>query len=104
MAKREMKKRDVEETKVDLTEPATEENVVETTKNDVESVTKGVVVDCSKLNIRKAPKMDADIVAIIDAGATLTIIDEGKHAGEWYKVVTDKKVNGFCMKKYVKIG
>ena len=101
MAKREIKTQNVEnieETKVEQVAP-----VVEEKKEEKSSVSIGIVVDCAKLNIRKAPKKESEIVAIVDAGAELKVIDEDKHAGDWYKVITDNKVSGFCMKKYVKI-
>ena len=97
MAKREMKTQDVEQTKVEQTVPETKED-------RTGSVERGIVVDCSKLNIRKEPKKDAHIVLIVDAGAELKVIDSDKHKGEWYKVITANAVHGFCMKKYVKIG
>lgn len=97
MAKREMKTQDVEQTKVEQTVPEKKED-------RTGSVERGIVVDCSKLNIRKEPKKDAHIVLIVDAGAELKVIDSDKHKGDWYKVITANKVHGFCMKKYVKIG
>ena len=97
MAKREMKTQDVEQTKVEQTAPEKKED-------RTGSVERGIVVDCSKLNIRKDPKKDAHIVLIVDAGAELKVIDSDKHKGDWYKVITANKVHGFCMKKYVKIG
>ena len=103
MAKREMKARNVEETKVEQAEV----NASEAAKMDdskTGSIERGIVVDCSKLNIRKEPKKDAHIVLIVDAGAELKVIDSDKHKGDWYKVITANKVHGFCMKKYVKIG
>ena len=115
MAKREMKTQNIEETKVEQvvpeeqTEPIVEEQsepVVKEAKVEKKnegSVSKGKVVECSKLNIRKAPKKDAAVAAIVDAGEILSIIDEDKATGEWYKVVTNKKIEGFCMKKYIKI-
>ena len=97
MAKREMKSQDIEQTKVEQTVPKEKDD-------NKGSVERGIVVDCSKLNIRKEPKKDAHIVLIVDAGAELKVIDSDKHKGEWYKVITANKVHGFCMKKYVKLG
>lgn len=101
MAKREMKTHNVEETKVDT--PVVEEKPEEQVKPEVSSISKGTVVNCSKLNIRKGPKSDAKVITIVDAGTKLSIEDIEKAKGDWYKVITDKKVHGYCMKKYVKI-
>lgn len=100
MAKREMKTKPVEETKVEQSEVVANE----TAKPETGSVEKGIVVDCTRLNIRKEPKKDAYIKAVVDAGAELRVIDSDKHAGDWYKVITANKVHGYCMKKYVKLG
>lgn len=106
MAKREMKTQNTEAVKVvqiknadvEVTEAVVTENKKPT------GITKGIVVDCEKLNIRKAPKKDSEVpVAIIDKGSKVTI-DEDKSTDDWYRVKTEKNVWGFCMKKYVKIG
>lgn len=55
---------------------------------------KGKVYNCVKLNIRKEPKADAEVVGTIDADSTVTILDE---AGDFYKIE-----NGYCMKKFIK--
>jgi uncharacterized protein YgiM (DUF1202 family) len=102
MAKREMKTQTAEEVKVE--QAVASEPVVEEKKDDKKgSVEKGIVVDCTRLNIRKEPKKDASVVLLVDAGAELSIIDSDKAKGDWYKVITANKVHGFCMKKYVKL-
>lgn len=101
MAKREMKSRNTEETKIEQevqVEPTVEN------KKETDGVELGVVVDCTKLNIRKEPKIDSHVVLVVDAGAELKVIDSDKARGDWYKVITANKVHGFCMKKYVKLG
>lgn len=102
MAKREMKTQNTEEVKVEQA-VASEPVVAEKKEDKTGSIENGIVVDCSKLNIRREPKKDADIVLIVDAGAELKVIDSDKHKGDWYKVITSNKVHGFCMKKYVKL-
>lgn len=101
MAKREMKYRNTEETKIENVEQSAP--VVEETKKEESSVSLGVVVGCTKLNIRKEPKIDSHVVLVVDAGAELKVIDVEKATGDWYKVITANKVHGFCMKKYVKL-
>ena len=87
MAKREMKSKNVEVTKAVPKEQKKEGGV-----------TRGVVVGCEKLNIRKAPKTDAAVVTVVDAGTELRIADIDKAINGWYKVE-----NGWCMSKYVKV-
>lgn len=100
MAKREMRTKNVEETKAEQSEVVTNE----TAKPETGGVEKGIVVDCVRLKIRKEPKKEAHVVSVVDAGAELRVIDRNEHDGDWYKVITANKVHGYCMKKYVKLG
>lgn len=62
----------------------------------------GVVTNCLKLNIRKAPSRDAEVVAIIPA-LTEVLID-GEEANDiFYKVSTSDGIQGFCMKEFVAV-
>ena len=97
MARREMK------TAEEIKDVVTPEN--ETVVEKKKEVT-GIVVDCKKLNIRKAPKDGAEVVTIVDAGTKLTICNIEKAIGDWYKVKIDNGTsgfNGYCMKKFVKL-
>lgn len=60
----------------------------------------GVVTDCLRLNIRKEPKGDADVIAVITALSKVQV-DTENSTEEFYKVCTETGIEGFCMKKYV---
>ena len=62
----------------------------------------GYVTDCLKLNIRKEPSLNADILCEVPVNAKLAIAPDTS-SEEWLSVVTDTGVNGFCMAKYVNI-
>lgn len=82
-----------------------EEMVNETIEEVVEENRKnilGVVVDCDKLNIRKGPSINTDIVCMIDASTNL-IVDYESSTDEFYKICTYAGIEGYCMKKFVKI-
>ena len=100
MAKRELKKVNVEETTVETTEVVAPEVVEE--KKEERVAKKGVVANCSLLNIRKKPDIKSDVLAIVDSGSKLTI-DLDKSNDKWLKVTTKDKIQGYCMKDYVKI-
>ena len=103
MAKREMKSTKVEETVIE--EPVVE-TVVETPVEKVEEPIPvpvfGIVANCSKLNIRKEAKKEADAVTVVNAGSKLTIDLDCKNK-KWYKVTTADGKNGYCMKEFVTI-
>lgn len=95
----EAKAKQTEETKVKSTlkpaEPEVEEKVE--IKSEVKpELVNGVVVDCSKLNMRIAPNITANIVGTLDKGETVTILGE---KGEFYKIGESV----YCMKKYISI-
>lgn len=64
--------------------------------------TTGVVFGCSKLNVRVEPETTADIACIIDANSEVKI-DRANSTKDWFKVTTASGVDGYCMRKFVKI-
>lgn len=62
----------------------------------------GVVTDCTKLNVREAPKANAKVVLIVDASTDLMIDEEGS-TDTFYKVCTAAGIEGYCMKQFVTI-
>lgn len=62
----------------------------------------GVVVDCTKLNVRKTPNPYGEVIGTIDVNAEVTIDDESSTA-EYYKICTAAGAEGFCMKKFIQI-
>ena len=74
------------------------EETVETVA--VPETVKGIVTGCTKLNVRKAAKLNAEPVEIIEAGAIVEI-DPEKCTKDWFKVRTASGVEGFCMKKFI---
>jgi uncharacterized protein YgiM (DUF1202 family) len=62
----------------------------------------GVVIDCVKLNVRAEASVNADVVTEISVG-TEVMVDIFESTAEFYKVVTEAGVEGFCMKKFINI-
>ncbi len=60
----------------------------------------GVVTNCLRLNVRKEPKADAEVIAVIDALSEV-MIEVPASYGDFYKVCTAAGIEGFCMKKYI---
>lgn len=60
----------------------------------------GYVEGCEKLNVRKEPNKDADIVTVIDKGLEVTI-DPDNSSTEWYAIKA-VGVEGFVMSKFIK--
>lgn len=62
----------------------------------------GIVSDCKKLRVRNAPGLDSDAICEIEAGSIVEI-DEVNSTEEFYKVCTETGIDGYCMKKFIKV-
>ena len=63
---------------------------------------KGVVTDCLKLNVRKEPNSEAEVIGQITA-ATKLVVYENESEDEFYKICTYSGIEGYCMKKFISI-
>jgi len=63
---------------------------------------KGVVTDCLKLNVRKEPDSEAEVIGQITA-ATKLVVYENESTDEFYKICTYSGIEGYCMKKFISI-
>lgn len=62
----------------------------------------GRVVDCSRLNIRKKPTVNAEVLTVVNRDSEL-ILDLIKSNEKWFKVRTIDGIEGYCMKQYIVI-
>ena len=62
----------------------------------------GIVTNCVRLNVRKEPNFDADILCTIDVSTNL-IIDEEESTDEFYKICTSAGIEVYCVKTYITI-
>ena len=88
-------------------EPATGIPVEVVEEVEAVKVSYGTVVDCTLLNVRSEPKADAPVVLVISKGAGVEI-NENNSTSDFYAVTvhnleTKNKVDGYCMKKFIKI-
>ena len=89
-------RKEVREPQVQVNENVTQEPV------EKEAPKVGVVDNCSRLNVRVAPRMTADVRLIINKGDEVTLCEK-QPKGEWFRVRTQDNTEGFCMKKYITI-
>ena len=90
----------------EVVEPVMEE-AVEVSEPEVESSVEpepvyGYVTECIKLNVRKMPNANAEIICTIPIN-TEVVIDEANSTVGFYKICTNAGVEGFCMKKYIAV-
>ena len=93
-------RKEVREPQVQVKENEHENVTQEPVEKEVPKV--GVVDNCSRLNVRVAPRMTADVRLIIDKGDEVTLCEK-QPKGEWFRVRTQNNTEGFCMKKYITI-
>lgn len=60
----------------------------------------GRVFGCAKLNVRKAPNANADVVCELFCHTEVEI-DEEESTHDFFKVYTASGIEGFCMKTYI---
>lgn len=79
----------------------------EINKTDIEEIAEspqmsmfGFVNNCSRLNIRKEPNLNAEVLYVADAGDEL-MIDPADSTDEWLHVCNYGGIEGYCMKKYI---
>ena len=81
-------------------EPQVEEKVVEK-KSSAPKIIYGNVT-ATRLNIRRNPSLEADVITVLMEGDEVKI-DRDKSDKDWYAVTTEKRQQGYAMKKFVKI-
>ena len=62
----------------------------------------GKVSNCKKLNIRRLPSRDAEIVSELIEGSEV-MIDEKESTALFYKICTEHGIEGYCMKNFIKV-
>lgn len=80
-----------------VTEPVIPEPVVEPENRKF-----GKVSNCKKLNIRKLPSHDAEIISELIEGSEV-MIDEKESTALFYKICTEHGIEGYCMKDFIKV-
>ena len=96
----------VEETTVTPDETVTPqvdpESTVEPVADDKADTILGVVTECAKLNVRKEPLADAEVLTTIPLAAEVQV-DISESTNGFYKVCTGAGVEGYCVEKYINI-
>ena len=86
-----------------IEEQMIEEQVVEESIVEEPVVFKtGIVIDCSKLNVRKEPNANAQVVTVINVEEKVTI-NEKESTKDFYKIYTANSIEGYCMKKFIAV-
>ena len=86
----------------DFVEEVDAVKMVEETVNTVPipKTINGVVANCIKLNIRKDPSIQAEILGVVNVDSEMKI-DMDKSNDKWFYVSTAVGIDGYCMRDFV---
>ena len=62
----------------------------------------GKVSNCKKLNVRKLPSRDSEIISELVEGSEV-MIDDNESTALFYKICTEHGIEGYCMKNFIKV-
>lgn len=88
----------------DVKDEKVKDEIVEDVKDGEvkdETVTKGIVVNCFKLNVRRTANKLSKVLTVIEKG-TEVIITNTKTSNGFYKVKVND-IEGYCVKDYIEI-
>ena len=65
----------------------------------------GIVANCEKLNLRRSPLKDSDGANIITEllPGVAVVIDEDESTPNFYKVITEDGLEGYCMRQFIEV-
>lgn len=98
----------IQEEEIKSEEPVTETEpiVIETevTPKEIKQKTAkfAVVVNAKRVNMRKDPNKEAEVIKVLDQGAKVMILDTSVYAGSWWKISVPGGHIGYMMSKYLK--
>lgn len=84
-------------------EPVVDDETIDTPIEEAEKleIVEGVLKDCTRLNMRKEPSKESEIVCVIDETVEFTV-DLTLSTDDFYKVYTNDH-EGYCMKQFINI-
>ena len=62
----------------------------------------GKITGCKKLNVRKLPSRDSEIISELVEGSEV-MIDDNESTALFYKICTEHGIEGYCMKQFIKV-
>ena len=90
-----------EKTKVAEVAETVDATPEESTAKEEINVTKiAIVSNCKMLNVRASASLDAEIIAVLNDGEEVDIIDDCPD-GDFYEVIFRDNISGFCAKDYI---
>lgn len=92
-----------------IDEVAMEQPVIEEVASEVTEESKtdefldGIVHNCVKLNVRRNPSIESDVIAVLNEQDQIKVKDVDT-LSDWYFIQLPNGEEGFSMKKYIAVG
>lgn len=80
--------------------PVGSDTVTEPEVTEEKTMVIGVVANCAKLNIRKAPSATSQVLCVVNVNDKV-YVDLDNSTNAWYSVCTNDGIVGYCMKNYI---
>ena len=94
-----------EEVIKNIDEAIVESNKLEIDENNNRNIAQATIIGYTKLNVRKNPSKDSEVVCIITKDSSIAV-DYNESTEDFYKVyvnVDNVPYEGFCMKEFISI-
>lgn len=89
---------------VAMEQPVIEEVASEVTEEPkTDELLDGIVHNCVKLNVRRNPSIESDVVAVLNEQDQIKVKDVDT-LSDWYFIQLPNGEEGFSMKKYIAVG
>lgn len=89
---------------VTMEQPVIEEVISEETEEPkTDTFLDGIVHNCVKLNVRKNPSIDSDVITVLNEHDKIKVKDVDT-LSDWYFIQLPNGEEGFSMKKYIAVG
>lgn len=86
---------------VAIEQPVVEESVEVYEEPKVNEMLDGIVHNCVKLNVRKEPSLNSEVIAVLSDADKIKVEDIGNF--DWYCIHLPNGTKGFSMKKYIAV-
>lgn len=81
--------------------PKTKKAEVKTTEEKPVIKVSNGIVNCNKLNVRKAASTNAEIISVISKGDKVQLYPDTK--GKFFEVITADGKHGYCVKEFITV-
>ena len=69
----------------------------------IREVVPATVVGCARLNVREHPNLESKVLTILSASAEVKCVPNHSIGSDFYKIILESGIEGYCVKDYLKL-